>query len=131
MTAALDDRGGDSRVTSRIGIDTAARTYRPGEDLFAVIAGEIEALVRIGMSPHDALGAASWRAGPSLGATSASLPSVAAPTPPSSPAASVSASGSTPRRRRDARLAALSTRSCSRVHLDWADRPQLGRTAAA
>jgi imidazolonepropionase-like amidohydrolase len=32
------------------------------------IAGEVEALVRIGMPPHDALGAASWRAREWLGA---------------------------------------------------------------
>ncbi len=49
MTAALDDRGGDGRVSSRIGIDTEARTYRPGEDLFEVIGTEIEA--RLGSDP--------------------------------------------------------------------------------
>lgn len=49
MTAALDDRDGDGRVSSRIGIDTEARTYRPGEDLFEVIGTEIEA--RLGSDP--------------------------------------------------------------------------------
>lgn len=43
MTAAFDDRGGAGRVASRIGIDTEARTYRPGDDLFEVISGEIAA----------------------------------------------------------------------------------------
>jgi len=43
MTAALDDRGGEGRVTSRIGIDADARTYRPGDDLFEVISGELAA----------------------------------------------------------------------------------------
>jgi thymidine kinase len=35
ITARLDDRGGQSRIASRIGIGEEADTFAPGEDLFA------------------------------------------------------------------------------------------------
>jgi thymidine kinase len=35
LTAHLDDRAGDGRIESRIGIGQSADTFRPGEDLFA------------------------------------------------------------------------------------------------
>ncbi|MEM8576819.1 MAG: thymidine kinase [Pseudomonadota bacterium] len=37
LTAAFDDRGGTSRVASRIGIDAPADTFRADEDLFTKI----------------------------------------------------------------------------------------------
>ncbi|PZQ95869.1 MAG: thymidine kinase [Cereibacter sphaeroides] len=37
MTAQLDDRAGQGRIASRIGIGEPADTYRPDEDLFAKI----------------------------------------------------------------------------------------------
>ena len=37
MTAALDDRAGEGRIASRIGISQPATVYRPEDDLFALI----------------------------------------------------------------------------------------------
>lgn len=40
MTAQLDNRAGQARIASRIGIGEVADTFAPGEDLFAKIEGE-------------------------------------------------------------------------------------------
>jgi thymidine kinase len=37
FTAALDDRAGQGRIASRIGLEAPARTYGPEDDLFAAI----------------------------------------------------------------------------------------------
>ena len=41
LTARLDDRAGEGRIESRIGIGAEARTYGAGDDLFAAIAGRL------------------------------------------------------------------------------------------
>ncbi|MCB1408988.1 MAG: thymidine kinase, partial [Rhodobacteraceae bacterium] len=38
LTAQFDNRAGEGRIASRIGIDEPADTFAPGEDLFAKIA---------------------------------------------------------------------------------------------
>ena len=43
MTANLDDRAGQGRIASRIGIGDEADLFAPGEDLFAKIAKRLEA----------------------------------------------------------------------------------------
>ncbi|WP_095588479.1 thymidine kinase [Actibacterium ureilyticum] len=43
LTAALDDRAGDGRIASRIGIGADADGFRSGDDLFDMIAARIEA----------------------------------------------------------------------------------------
>jgi thymidine kinase len=42
LTADFDDRGGEGRIASRIGISAPARTYGPGTDLHAAIAARLE-----------------------------------------------------------------------------------------
>lgn len=42
MTAALDDRAGNGRIASRIGLCETAAVYRPEDDLFAAIQAEHE-----------------------------------------------------------------------------------------
>lgn len=42
ITARLDNRAGQGRIASRIGIGEAADTFQPGEDLFAKIAARLE-----------------------------------------------------------------------------------------
>jgi len=42
MTAKLDNRAGDARIASRIGIGADADTFEAGEDLFAKIARRLE-----------------------------------------------------------------------------------------
>lgn len=42
MTAALDNRAGEARIGSRIGIGASADTFAPGEDLFAKIRTRLE-----------------------------------------------------------------------------------------
>lgn len=41
ITAQLDDRAGQGRIASRIGIGQAADLFSPSSDLFALIAGEL------------------------------------------------------------------------------------------
>ncbi|WP_371223486.1 thymidine kinase [Roseovarius sp. 2305UL8-3] len=41
LTAALDDRGGEGRIASRIGIGQGADRFAPGEDLFAKVEGRL------------------------------------------------------------------------------------------
>ncbi|MEO0939100.1 MAG: thymidine kinase [Pseudomonadota bacterium] len=41
MTARLDDRAGQGRIASRIGIDAEADTFRPDEDLFRKLEARI------------------------------------------------------------------------------------------
>ncbi len=41
ITAQFDNRAGDGRIASRIGIGEAADTFAPGEDLFAKIAARL------------------------------------------------------------------------------------------
>ena len=43
LTAALDDRAGQARIASRIGIGADADTFAKGEDLFAKIKARLEA----------------------------------------------------------------------------------------
>ncbi len=43
LTAALDTRAGPGTIGSRIGISAPATTFRPDDDLFAVIAARLEA----------------------------------------------------------------------------------------
>jgi thymidine kinase len=43
LTAQFDNRAGDGRIASRIGIGQEADTFAPGEDLFAKIAARLEA----------------------------------------------------------------------------------------
>ena len=43
LTARLDDRAGEGRIASRIGIGEAADTFLPGDDLFARIAARLAA----------------------------------------------------------------------------------------
>ncbi len=43
LTARLDDRAGEGRIESRIGIGCEADTFETGEDLFAKIARRLEA----------------------------------------------------------------------------------------
>ncbi|GAA0736909.1 thymidine kinase [Sphingomonas japonica] len=40
FTAAIDDRMGQRRIGSRIGLEAAALPFEPGTDLFACVAGE-------------------------------------------------------------------------------------------
>jgi thymidine kinase len=42
MTARLDDRAGEGRIASRIGIAEAADSYETGTDLFAMIAARLK-----------------------------------------------------------------------------------------
>ena len=42
ITAQFDNRAGDGRIASRIGIGEAADTFAPGEDLFAKIAARLD-----------------------------------------------------------------------------------------
>jgi thymidine kinase len=42
MTAQFDNRAGDGRIASRIGIGEAADTFAPDDDLFAKIAGRLD-----------------------------------------------------------------------------------------
>jgi thymidine kinase len=41
LTARLDDRAGEGRIASRIGIGQPAETFAPGDDLFARIAARL------------------------------------------------------------------------------------------
>ena len=41
LTAKLDDRAGEGRIASRIGIDAAAETFLPHDDLFARIGARL------------------------------------------------------------------------------------------
>lgn len=41
LTARLDDRAGEGKIASRIGISAKADTFAPGEDLFAKIATKL------------------------------------------------------------------------------------------
>ena len=43
MTAKLDNRVGEVRIASRIGIDARADTFEDGEDLFAKIKARLDA----------------------------------------------------------------------------------------
>lgn len=43
LTAGIDTRGGEARISSRIGIGRPAETFSPGEDLFAKLRTLIEA----------------------------------------------------------------------------------------
>ena len=43
MTARLDNRAGDARIASRIGIAAQADTFAPGEDMFDKIAARLRA----------------------------------------------------------------------------------------
>ncbi|MEO1324809.1 MAG: hypothetical protein AAFV59_17590, partial [Pseudomonadota bacterium] len=43
LTAQFDNRAGDGRIASRIGIGEEADTYAPGEDLFAKVAARLKA----------------------------------------------------------------------------------------
>ncbi|GHD99094.1 thymidine kinase [Defluviimonas sp. 20V17] len=43
VTAQFDDRAGEGRIGSRIGIGEAADTFAPGEDLFAKIKARLDA----------------------------------------------------------------------------------------
>lgn len=43
LTAQFDNRAGQGRIASRIGIGEPADTFAPGDDLFARIAGELSA----------------------------------------------------------------------------------------
>ncbi|GAB4259048.1 MAG: thymidine kinase [Pararhodobacter sp.] len=43
ITAQVDNRAGEGRIASRIGIGEAADTFAPGEDLFAKIAARLQA----------------------------------------------------------------------------------------
>ncbi|MEL6571623.1 MAG: thymidine kinase [Pseudomonadota bacterium] len=42
LTAQFDNRAGDGRIASRIGIGEVADTYAPGEDLFSKIAARLK-----------------------------------------------------------------------------------------
>ena len=42
LTAQFDNRAGDGRIASRIGIGQSADTFAPGEDLFAKVAARLE-----------------------------------------------------------------------------------------
>ncbi len=42
LTARLDQRAGEGRIGSRIGIGSEAETYVPGDDLFALIRGRLD-----------------------------------------------------------------------------------------
>lgn len=41
LTARLDDRAGEGRIASRIGIEAGAAAYEPQDDLFALIEGRL------------------------------------------------------------------------------------------
>lgn len=43
LTAQFDNRAGDARIASRIGIGQAADTFAPGEDLYAKISARLSA----------------------------------------------------------------------------------------
>lgn len=43
LTAQFDNRAGDGRIASRIGIDQPADTFAPGEDLFTKIKARLDA----------------------------------------------------------------------------------------
>ncbi len=43
LTARLDNRAGEGRIASRIGIGKDADTFEPGDDMFAMIAARLEA----------------------------------------------------------------------------------------
>ena len=65
-TAALDDRYGVGKVTSRIGLQADAKLYAKGDDLFASISKDCEAAAREPTSakrippPSPAYGHADW-----------------------------------------------------------------------
>lgn len=42
ITARLDNRAGEAKIASRIGIGSEAATFEPGEDLFAKIAARLD-----------------------------------------------------------------------------------------
>ena len=42
LTAQFDNRAGEARIASRIGIGEAADTFAPGEDLFAKVAARLD-----------------------------------------------------------------------------------------